>query len=809
MRVTSLELDGFRGYVGYQSVEFDGRSVLVFAPNGYGKSSLTDALEFLFSANGTLERLGERDFHTSSGRLPLRNTSRDADRPATVTLRWNAGGLVQSATREVRTDGNMPPVELAPLMAKRVVPFVVRGHDLRSDVEKTTPAQRYQAVAEYLGAARLAALQADLRKLKTKLTRDDDTVQRRRELEVRIGQRAGVALDLGDEAAVIAWLTGLLASVGLPAPVAPTCEDAALRLLGDRAAEERAKRGGQSLAQAQDILTNLLAIDEGGAARALHPHQLAKDAAALYARRAAETADSRRHALLAPAIAVLERDDTIACPVCDTALPATPYGDRLRLAEHLRELQQQLANVATAKDNADRAYAASRTNRDATTQQIRTVGVLASIDVEDLANSWAAAFDIAEGGNLVPFGAITDRLVAVQAGLEARRAALDAQGPPLYQRPFEQAEAVIDAIVQRRAVETRAAELTTIQAEVDQVRSMVNTAVHRFLHSNVAALSSDTATIYNRIQQDAAVPVSIDLRLTDPDAADTRGVEMVLTFPGAGETKPQGYLSDSQLNTLALAFRIAVIRRFNADFPFVALDDVLTSHDAEFRDQAAETIVTELSDLQILILTHDEMFARLLEDKSINRGIQSRWLFLRIAEFDLERGPRFLAQITAEESITAAWGRGDRAAGTMRSYVEEWLEKTCRAMGARFVMRKPTRPYNYNHWELATTLQQALKEKYNSDTVMSGVPEFNATITEVVNAVIENEGAHNHDNPYGGSDVAMERRFFGRFKRLQQYFRCGACGGKLTYRENSRRAACAKDNCGLAFSLRAEPWAGV
>jgi hypothetical protein len=806
IRIESLDLDGFRCYVRQQGVTLDGRSVLVFAPNGYGKSSLTDALEFLFSPNGTLERLGERDVHTHTGRLPLRNTNRPEDEPATVTLRWKSGSERHAATREVRIDGNAPPTALGPLLAKRIVPFVIRGHELRSDVETATPAQRYQVVAEYLGAARLVELQADLRKLKTKLTRDDDTVRRRNELEIRLRQRIGEPLDLGDTPAILARLTALLADVKLPAPANPALDDPALKLLGERALEERAKRGGQGLAQAEGILTDLLATEDDGTARALLPQRLAKEAAAQSSRLIAETADSRRHALLAPAIAILEREETTTCPVCDTALPATPYGDRFRLAEHLRELQRQLTKVAAARSDADRAYVTSQTNRATTTQRIRTVGVLAGVEIEELAVSWAAAYDAAEAGDLVSFATASARLKEILTDVKARRDAIEALGPSVYQKPFEQAVAIIDAAAQRRAVDELAAELATLQAEVEQVRAFVNTGVHDFLHGNVATLAADTASIYNRIQQGAAVNVSIDIRLTDADAADARGIELVLTFPGAGETKPQGYLSDSQLNTLALAFRVAIIRRFNAEFPFVVLDDVLTSHDAEFRDQAAETIVTELSDLQLLILTHDDMFARLLQDKVTNRGVQASWSFLRIATFDFMNGPRYLAQITTEESITAAWNRGERAAGTLRSHVEQWLEKTCRALGARFAMRKPLHPYDYNHWELATTLQQVLRDKYDSNTIMSTVPEFGATITELVNAVIENEGAHSHDNPYGGSDIALERRFFGRFKRLERYFRCGGCGGKLTYRESSRRAACASENCGMVFGLRADPW---
>ncbi len=64
----SLILSGFRAYLSPRTFDFSTKRCLaVFAPNGSGKSSLVDALEFMFSEEGTLERLGVRTIHNNAG----------------------------------------------------------------------------------------------------------------------------------------------------------------------------------------------------------------------------------------------------------------------------------------------------------------------------------------------------------------------------------------------------------------------------------------------------------------------------------------------------------------------------------------------------------------------------------------------------------------------------------------------------------------------------------------------------------------------------------------------------------------------
>src|SRR5471030_353221 len=179
IQIRSIELDGFRGYPTSETIHLNGKSLLVFAPNGYGKSSIADAFEFIISPNGTLERFGERARATNTGRQPLRNSNRAGHERLSVTLRWSDNRQPFEARRDISIGGNTPPANLGLLLQQIRVPIIIRGHDLRKFVEDISPYDRYMETASYLGAARLADLQADLRSLKTQLTQSDNTATNR------------------------------------------------------------------------------------------------------------------------------------------------------------------------------------------------------------------------------------------------------------------------------------------------------------------------------------------------------------------------------------------------------------------------------------------------------------------------------------------------------------------------------------------------------------------------------------------------------------------------------------------------------
>ena len=74
----SLGLTGFRAYLQPKTFVFSKKRCLaIFAPNGSGKSSVIDALEFMFSKDGTLERLGQRAINNQAGPVALAHNLAD------------------------------------------------------------------------------------------------------------------------------------------------------------------------------------------------------------------------------------------------------------------------------------------------------------------------------------------------------------------------------------------------------------------------------------------------------------------------------------------------------------------------------------------------------------------------------------------------------------------------------------------------------------------------------------------------------------------------------------------------------------
>ena len=141
--------------------------------------------------------------------------------------------------------------------------------------------------------------------------------------------------------------------------------------------------------------------------------------------------------------------------------------------------------------------------------------------------------------------------------------------------------------------------------------------------------------IYKAIQGMAAKSIRLDL----PGEDDTNQQRLHLLVDFAENrpaVQPGGYLSDSQIHSIALALRLAAIVQFNGAAPIVALDDVVTSYDADHRRAIAALLATVLRDHQVLITTHDERFFSYLKDQLEANA----WQYTRIIGLDPSYGPQ-------------------------------------------------------------------------------------------------------------------------------------------------------------------------
>ncbi|MCK4826553.1 AAA family ATPase [bacterium] len=111
MKVKSISIQGFRGFNELRTIELDDRITLIFAPNSYGKTSISEALEWLlYGITSKVEKADSKDEYKGS----YRNLHLDPSQPSFVNVTFLdnanevkfAGALIDGDAILKRVDGN-------------------------------------------------------------------------------------------------------------------------------------------------------------------------------------------------------------------------------------------------------------------------------------------------------------------------------------------------------------------------------------------------------------------------------------------------------------------------------------------------------------------------------------------------------------------------------------------------------------------------------------------------------------------------------------------------------------------------------
>jgi len=116
-------------------------------------------------------------------------------------------------------------------------------------------------------------------------------------------------------------------------------------------------------------------------------------------------------------------------------------------------------------------------------------------------------------------------------------------------------------------------------------------------------------------------------------------------------TRPHTFLNEAKLTAIALSIRFAMLDQklsgvAAADTPkFLILDDLLISLDMSNRERVLDIILSEFSEYQLIILTHDRNFFELLRHR-INRFGQKNWRYIEMYECEKDGIPQPLIKFS-------------------------------------------------------------------------------------------------------------------------------------------------------------------
>lgn len=801
--IEKLELTGFRAYLNPQTFSLRDKtpfSLAVFAPNGSGKSGLVDSLEYYFSMDGTLKRLGRSLSPTHAGSSAVRHVDAEKRNIKTAVHIWFRHGS------EKFDDLRPMPVPLTDA-AKRVlgltkVPFVIRGYELRQFVDGTKPVDRYKELVGWFELDPLLTIQEKMLKLKRSvnaMVSDKTSINERiRDID-RITN--GVILNW-DEPSILRWLnTHVLSELAKPLRFGSLSND-------DPAFQELVTQEAKRKRDDSEVLKPLLtAIND------LHaqPVDSSKDltgqivsfektivslrvASDIVADVRTTTSNSIFEEVWASAQKLLTTETKLdSCPVCNTKFSSSEFGSSDRVNANIRVNLEKLREYTQAKEK--RKAVKTRLNLIARNleEALSRFSLLASSTYQydavtnycETLRSWKVDDDAPDSKDTV------DVLAQIRSSIIANiRQSVQQQGKHTYHDALETVHRLLDTKFELERIRRNKDALSVIKQNLDLQSKAFGDAIVDHVQSLIKKLQDETGTIYRAIQGPHVKVPPIRIELAGEGAADSRCAQLLVDFADNKGVMPSGFLSDSQIHTLALALRLAAIRIFNTKVRIMALDDIVTSYDADHRKNIAAMLGDYFGDFQIILVTHDESFFGMLREQLSS----SRWRFKQIKELRDNVGPIFDDHRTSEEEIEKKLTTGENAATDMRQVEEEWLTRIC------YEFKTPTtfQRGKYTNSVLAESLNKFFKEQNLEPPKVPG--NSNSFILSLQASTIENFSSHFNDNMYKSKSTGDMRCRWDEFKYFRDLFICSKCNhSHFKKPEGLKKPVCVK--CETQFSF--------
>lgn len=370
-----------------------------------------------------------------------------------------------------------------------------------------------------------------------------------------------------------------------------------------------------------------------------------------------------------------------------------------------------------------------------------------------------------------------------------------AQGEHTYANALKTTDDLIELKYGLAHISRSKEELEKIHTELNRQASAINHAIAHHINQLIGELRKRVNSIYKGIQGDDQDVPLIRLELPPEDETNQQRIHLKIDF--AENRKgviPSGYLSDSQVHTLALSLRLAAIQLFNRAVPLIVLDDVVTSYDVDHRKTIASVLTEKFGDFQIILVTHDDQFFRILQDHLP----QSDWRFRRIIKIEDGFGPKFHDHRVPDEEVQKKHDDGDSAANEIRQVEEDWLTDIGRAFRVWVTMRPILKPYEFGRAELAAALAQFLKTCGILPPKVSGIA--NPFLSSLMRGDVENFGSHFSDNPSGSRSLGDEKKRWKEFTYFRDQFCCPNCGKKKFMRPDPLTIpVCQKCNTPFSF----------
>lgn len=744
-RLQRLVMTAFRGIPGEMVVDFGpGQSIAVYGDNGTGKSTIADALEWYFT--------GQIELLSHEGRQHA--------------IRNLGGGKKAATAVEVATDGTLGGKLAFPdernaeaLDTTGRETFLLRGRTLADFVNKTKT-EKWKALVDILGLDAIEGVREDLQRARNDLRKQVKTADE----QVRsLRQGLGLGADPGGEDVVLTNLQQICGLLGVEEP--------------------------QSLDQVLD--PQWMAKVASPASPALDRDAYLADVARLEAPAADKKPLEAWNALVAspqarslPQASLIQEAKRLLastsiggrCPLCAQAV------DEKKLA---RTIERSLTSVMDATHELERSretllplIAGWRAAHETRAQLVQR-GKPLRIELPPLPGFPQAAVEGFDSLGPIDIKSLTDYFAALRKwDLSAQEVGQNAApaGSATRENQLMMLATLCQEIKNWRAAEKKAADAARAGALADKVFDAYQNKQKDDVASLLSRISERVAHLYMALHPDE------ELGSVGIEPWTAKGVELAIDFHGSHQRPPHGVLSESHLNSLAIALFLAMAETFNERLRFLVLDDVINSFDREHRSHLAELLANEFAEWQLIVLTHDHQFFEHLTRRTPS------WRKLELTSWSYAEGTRTTGYDTsgilagARERLEQ--GDVGGAAAKARRALEEQLQEVCQALEAPLPFRRGQANEQRELSELLRGLRRTLKEHAKGllDELEPSLKTLEADVQAALNVEV-----HASRGRSGLSEVEATIK---RIEELDRRWTCPACGTRIWHRGTPQAARC-------------------
>lgn len=748
-KIQRVAMRAFRGVPGELTVDLGrGESLAVYGDNGTGKSTIADALEWYFT--------GEIELLSHEGRQHAVRYVGDDESGATsveVVTNGTLGGTVAFP------DERNP----ATFQVTRRETFLLRGRTLADFINKTKT-EKWKALVEILGLDAIEDLREDLQRVRNELRKELKAAEEQVQSFRRALGSGGEGVTPEAVLANLQQICGLL-KVEPPQSLDDVVEPSWL------AAAVGASAAGAGPSERDSLLTEVKSLS----APTLDAKTLEGWNALVSSKRARLLP---RVSLVREAQRLLETQSADGrCPVCGQAVDQRKLARKIEstLAD-LMEVSQELEELRDAMAQGAEDLVEAHDKR----QSLHRRAYAMDLELPPVPAPPEAGLQTSiEGLAVVDVAAITRYVSELSkwdraAGKVGRAAAPGA--PSTRDTQLLMLAGVCEQVKGWRLAEQKAARALRAFTLADRVFEAYQAKQKEDLTELLKQISRRVAEIYSRLHPGE------DLATVSIEPWTAKGVELAIEFHGSRQRPPHGVLSESHLNSLAIALFLAMAQEFNEHLGFLVLDDVINSFDIEHRGRLAELLADGFSDWQLIVLTHDQLFFEHLSRRAPS------WRKLELTSWTHAAGPR----TTRYETSGILAGARDRlqssdihgAAAKARRGLEELLQEVCEALAAPLPFRRGQANDKREIGELFKGIRRVLKER--AKPLLESMEPLLRNLEADVGATLNVE-IHGSRSRAAANEVEAT---LARIEALDQQWSCPQCKTRVWHRGNLEVARC-------------------